>query len=77
MAEIRPQHKLIEVLILVNAVFAGTVLALVSLREGKLRRHETRASSVPAKTALTRMRTAISVSCGQISLMAAGPRAWR
>ncbi|HLV89880.1 MAG: HlyC/CorC family transporter [Acidimicrobiales bacterium] len=42
MSEIWPQLTLIAVLILVNAVFAGTELALVSLREGQLQRLETR-----------------------------------
>lgn len=42
MSEIWPQLTLIAVLILVNAVFAGTELALVSLREGQLQRLEAR-----------------------------------
>lgn len=37
-----PQLTLIALLILINAVFAGTELALVSLREGQLQRLETR-----------------------------------
>src|SRR5690606_3178943 len=42
MSEIWPQLVLIAVLILVNAVFAGTELALVSLREGQIQHLETR-----------------------------------
>src|SRR5690606_3642374 len=42
MRQIWRQLTLIAVLILVNAVFAGTELALVSLREGQLQRLETR-----------------------------------
>jgi putative hemolysin len=40
-----PQLTLIALLILINAVFAGTELALVSLREGQLQRLETRGGS--------------------------------
>ena len=42
MSELWPQLTLIALLILVNAVFAGTELALVSLREGQLQRLEAR-----------------------------------
>ncbi len=37
-----PQLALVAVLILINAVLAGSELALVSLREGQLRRLEAR-----------------------------------
>lgn len=42
MGALWPQLTLIALLILVNAVFAGTELALVSLREGQLQRLETK-----------------------------------
>ncbi len=42
MTGIWPQITLIWILILINAVFAGTELALVSLREGQLQRLEAR-----------------------------------
>lgn len=40
MRDVLPQLGLVAVLVLVNAAFAGTELALVSLREGQLRRLE-------------------------------------
>jgi putative hemolysin len=40
MSGVLPQLLLVGVLILVNAAFAGTELALVSLREGQLQRLE-------------------------------------
>ncbi len=40
-----PQLLLVAVLVLANAAFAGSELALVSLREGQLRRLETRGGS--------------------------------
>jgi putative hemolysin len=42
MRQVWPQLTLISLLILINAVFAGTELALVSLREGQLQRLEQR-----------------------------------
>jgi putative hemolysin len=53
MSGLWPQITLVAFLILVNAVFAGTEMALVSLREGQLQRLETRggSSAVLAKLA--------------------------
>lgn len=45
MDDVWPQLVLIVVLIVVNAAFAGTELALVSLREGQLQRLEQRSST--------------------------------
>ncbi|MDQ3176616.1 MAG: hemolysin family protein [Actinomycetota bacterium] len=44
MSEVLPQLGLVIVLVIVNAAFAGTELALVSLREGQLQRLETSSS---------------------------------
>ena len=49
-----PQLTLIALLILINAVFAGTELALVSLREGQLQRLGTEGRSGIALTRLAR-----------------------
>jgi len=43
-SDVWPQVVLVGVLVLVNAVFAGSELALVSLREGQLRRLEQRSA---------------------------------
>ncbi len=40
MRDVLPQLGLVFVLVLINAAFAGTELALVSLREGRLQRLE-------------------------------------
>jgi putative hemolysin len=45
MSDLWPQITLILLLILVNAIFAGTELALISLREGQLQRLEARGGS--------------------------------
>ncbi len=45
MSDVLPQLLLIVVLVIVNAAFAGTELALVSLREGQLQRIETASST--------------------------------
>jgi putative hemolysin len=45
MSDVVPQLVLIVVLVIVNAAFAGTELALVSLREGQLQRLETASST--------------------------------
>lgn len=45
MRDVLPQLGLVGVLILVNAAFAGTELALVSLREGQLQRLERQSST--------------------------------
>ena len=45
MTEVLPQLALVLVLVIVNAAFAGTELALVSLREGQLQRLEERSST--------------------------------
>jgi putative hemolysin len=45
MSEVWPQLLLVGVLVLVNAAFAGTELALVSLRESQLQRLEERSST--------------------------------
>lgn len=45
MGDVAPQILLIAALVLVNAAFAGTELALVSLREGQLRRLERRSAT--------------------------------
>jgi putative hemolysin len=49
-----PQLTLIALLILINAVFAGTELALVTLREGQLNRLEARGGSGLALSRLAR-----------------------
>lgn len=54
METIWPQLTLIALLILINAVFAGTELAMVSLREGQLQRLETKGRSGVALTRLAR-----------------------
>lgn len=53
MTEVLPQLALVGFLVLLNAAFAGTELALVSLREGQLQRLErdSRAGSVVASVA--------------------------
>ncbi len=45
MSEVLPQLVLIVVLVVLNAAFAGTELALVSLREGQLQRLESRSAT--------------------------------
>jgi putative hemolysin len=45
MADVWPQLVLVGVLILINAAFAGTELAMVSLRESQLQRLESRSST--------------------------------
>jgi putative hemolysin len=45
MGDVLPQLGLIALLVLINAAFAGTELALVSLREGQLQRLERRGGS--------------------------------
>jgi len=45
MSDVLPQLLLVVVLIVINAAFAGTELALVSLREGQLQRLEQRSST--------------------------------
>src|SRR4029079_14996129 len=45
MSDVVPQLVLIVVLVIVNAAFAGTELALVSLREAQLQRLETASST--------------------------------
>ena len=45
MRDVLPQLGLVAVLILLNAAFAGTELALVSLREGQLQRLERESST--------------------------------
>ncbi|MBN2624181.1 MAG: HlyC/CorC family transporter, partial [Acidimicrobiales bacterium] len=45
MSQLWPQLALVGVLVLVNAAFAGTELALVSLREGQLQRLEQRSAT--------------------------------
>jgi putative hemolysin len=45
MADVLPQLLLIGVLVVINAAFAGTELALVSLREGQLQRLEARSGT--------------------------------
>jgi putative hemolysin len=45
MSEVAPQLVLIVVLVAINAAFAGTELALVSLREGQLQRLESRSAT--------------------------------
>jgi len=53
MGDVLPQLVLVAVLVLLNAVFAGTELALVSLREGQLQRleRESKAGAVVARVA--------------------------
>lgn len=53
MSDVLPQLGLIFLLIIVNAAFAGTELAPVSLREGQLQRLENRSA-----TAATRAQSA-------------------
>jgi putative hemolysin len=45
MGDVWPQLVLVGVLVLVNAAFAGTELALVSLRESQLQRLEERSAT--------------------------------
>ena len=45
MSGLWPQLVLVAVLVLLNAAFAGTEMALVSLREGQLQRLEQRSST--------------------------------
>ncbi len=45
MSSVWPQLALVAVLVVLNAAFAGTELALVSLREGQLRRMEQRSAT--------------------------------
>lgn len=45
MSDVAPQLVLVFVLVIVNAAFAGTELALVSLREGQLQRIESRSGT--------------------------------
>jgi putative hemolysin len=45
MADLLPQIILVVILIILNAAFAGTELALVSLREGQIQRLEARSST--------------------------------
>mgnify|MGYP001817466939 CR=1 FL=1 len=45
MSDVLPQLLLVVVLIVINAAFAGTELALVSLRESQLQRLEQRSST--------------------------------
>jgi putative hemolysin len=45
MSDVVPQLLLVVVLVIINAAFAGTELALVSLREGQLKRLESRSST--------------------------------
>jgi putative hemolysin len=45
MGGIWPQLGLVVVLVLLNAAFAGSELALVALREGQLRRLERRSTT--------------------------------
>lgn len=53
MSDVLPQLALVGFLVLLNAVFAGTELALVSLREGQLQRleRESKAGAVVARVA--------------------------
>jgi putative hemolysin len=52
--EIAPQLLLVAALVVVNAVFAGSELALVSLREGQLQRLESKSKSGAALARLAR-----------------------
>jgi len=45
MADVWPQIVLVVVLVVINAAFAGTELALVSLREGQLQRLEAKSAT--------------------------------
>ncbi len=45
MSDVLPQLGLVVVLVIINAAFAGTELALVSLREGQLQRLESRSGT--------------------------------
>lgn len=54
MREVLPQLGLVVVLVLVNAAFAGSELALVSLREGQLQRLERDARNGPLLAQLAR-----------------------
>ncbi len=54
MSELMPQLGLVLALVVVNAAFAGTELALVSLREGQLQRIETQSSTGAVLAGLAR-----------------------
>jgi putative hemolysin len=54
MSSLWPQLGLVAFLVLVNAVFAGSELALVSLREGQLRRLEAKGGAGPVLARLAR-----------------------
>ena len=54
MSEYLPQIALVLLLVLINAAFAGTELALVSLREGQLQRLETRSGTGAVLAGLAR-----------------------
>ena len=54
MSEYLPQIGLVILLVIVNAAFAGTELALVSLREGQLQRLETRSATGAVLAGLAR-----------------------
>ena len=45
MSEVLPELGLVLVLVVINAAFAGTELALVSLREGQLQRLENQSAT--------------------------------
>jgi putative hemolysin len=45
MSEILPELALVLVLVVINAAFAGTEMALVSLREGQLQRLESKSGT--------------------------------
>jgi hypothetical protein len=64
MRDVLPELALVGILVLVNAAFAGTELALVSLREGQLQRLErrSRAGAVLAEIdhhTITRVRAVV------------------
>ncbi|HSP27504.1 MAG TPA: DUF21 domain-containing protein, partial [Ilumatobacteraceae bacterium] len=54
MGDVWPQLVLVAILVLVNAAFAGTELALVSLREGQLQRLEERSATGTVHARLAR-----------------------
>jgi putative hemolysin len=54
MSEYLPQIGLVILLVIINAAFAGTELALVSLREGQLQRLETRSATGTVLAGLAR-----------------------
>ena len=54
MSEVLPQLGLVFVLVVINAAFAGTELALVSLREGQLQRLEAKSSTGAVLAGLAR-----------------------